>query len=158
LIEAKLTGKCRSAISTSSVQVKNTWRYNSAPPNVGISQCLDTIQLYSIANLTIQNSGYNGLEIKQKIILNNFRIAIYETERKQRRRYQLTVLCSGVVLATGARPRSRAVSRRADKLTCDRGIIYHTEGQERPHYSSRRTVLFYTKERGWRSQRTVRIN
>jgi len=75
-----------------------------------------------------------------------------------RRHYQLTVLSSGVVLATLARPRSRAVSRRAAEVTFDRGVIYHTEGQGRPHYSSRTTVLFYTMERGWKSQRTMRIN
>jgi len=55
-------------------------------------------------------------------------------------------------LTTGARSRCRAVSGRAAKLTCDRGIIGiidRNDGQGGPHYCSRRTVLFCTKEHGF---------
>jgi hypothetical protein len=70
-------------------------------------------------------------------------------------------------LTAAARPGCWVVCRRADKLTCDRGIIGnigitgiidHAEEQAGRHYCSRRTVLVCTKERGWKRQITTAIN
>jgi hypothetical protein len=72
-----------------------------------------------------------------------------------------TADCTAIwgILTAGARPRCRAMSRRAAKLNFDRGIvgiigivviIELAEGQTGPHYCSRRTVIVCTKEHVWK--------
>ena len=59
--------------------MESPWRYNSTPPYVCITYYLDTTQLYVVPNFTFQKSGYNGLEMKQRITSGNFRTAVSET-------------------------------------------------------------------------------